>query len=77
MRDNVADCDDHDMLIGEVCRAKLWNMCEWGDRLLLLLLLYYRETSDQAPYTVLPCKRAEDQSSGEQCNRVRGSDGEQ
>ena len=47
------------MLIGEVCRAKLWNMCEWGDR--LLLLLYYRGTSDQAPYTVLPCKRAEDQ----------------
>ena len=41
MSDNVADCDDHDMLIGEVCRAKLWNMCEWGDRL-LLLLLYYR-----------------------------------
>ena len=24
------------MLIGEVCRAKLWNMCEWGDRLVRL-----------------------------------------
>ena len=39
-RDNEADCDYNDMLIGGRCRAKLWNMCEWGDRLLLYYRLY-------------------------------------